>query len=631
MSTTAEKREQRKARKEAKKKGLALDEVVPESNIKKRDPMEERDDFIEEARTGIEQFSVSQAGGTEASGSQLDQDDVVKINNFSISVGGKELFRNASLTVSKGRRYGLLGPNGQGKTTLLKHMAERKMRGISENISILLVEQELAVPDDTRVVDAVLRADKKTRALLEEEQKLQQKQEEGDVSEETGNKLREIYDELHFRGADSAESRVRRILYGLGFDDSAQERPTRTFSGGWRMRVSLAQALFMEPDLLLLDEPTNHLDLNAVIWLDSYLQKWKKMLLVVSHDQDFLDSICTDIIHLENKQLVQYRGGYYEFKKMHAQREKDLARQYEKQQDKLKQFKKQGLSKDKAEAAAKKQAATKKEKGAGKKKGGEDEESMLTKLQAELIERPKEYKVHFDFPTPPEITPPYIEVDNVSFRYNETKPWLFTELDFGVGLDTRACVVGPNGSGKSTVIKLLAGEVTPSQGEVRINRKLRVARYHQHFDDLLPFEKTPVDYLKDKFNKTYQEVRNKLGKFGLEGHAHTILIRDLSGGQKARVVLADISFQEPHIMYLDEPTNHLDIESIDALIHGINEFEGGVVCVTHDARLVKEAEMVLWVVENQDCAAYDGTFDDYRMRILRQIEDYGNPNINRES
>eukprot|EP00124_Ichthyophonus_hoferi_P000463 Ihof_evm15s17 gene=Ihof_evmTU15s17 len=587
MSTTEEKRQARKAKKEQKKKGLvgAFDSEPVVGKVK-RNPLEERDDFVEEARTGIEQFSVSQAGGTEASSSQLDQEDVVKISNFNISVGGKELFRNASLTVSKGRRYGLLGPNGQGKTTLLKHMAERKLRGISEYVSILLVEQELAHPDDTRVVDAVLRADKKTRALLEEEEKLQKLQEEGNVSEEIGAKLREIYDELHFRGADSAESRVRRILYGLGFDDSAQERCTKTFSGGWRMRVSLAQALFMEPDLLLLDEPTNHLDLNAVIWLDSYLQTYKKMLLVVSHDQDFLDSICTDIIHLESKQLVQYRGGYYEFKKMHAQHEKDLARQYEKQQDRLKMLKRQGLSKDKAEAAAKKQAASKKDKG-NKKKAADDDDSMLQKVQAELIERPKEYKVAFDFPTPPEITPPYIEVDNVSFRYNKEKPYLFTDLDFGVGLETRACVVGPNGSGKSTVIGLLSGELEPSKGEVRINRKLKVARYHQHFDDLLPFDMSAVDYLKNKFDKTYQEVRNKLGKFGLEGHAHTVLIRDLSGGQKARVVFCDISFQEPHIMYLDEPTNHLDIESIDALIHAINAFEGGVVCVTHDARLVK--------------------------------------------
>ncbi|KNC80750.1 hypothetical protein SARC_06894 [Sphaeroforma arctica JP610] len=241
---------------------------------------------------------------------------------------------------------------------------------------------------------------------------------------------------------------VRRILYGLGFDDTAQTRPIKSFSGGWRMRISLAQALFIEPDLLLLDEPTNHLDLNAVLWLDSYLQKWKKMLLVVSHDQDFLDSICTDFLNLENKKLINYRGSYYDFKHMHAVRERDYLRAYEKQQDQLKLMKRAGMSKQKAEAKVSKSAI-------------DEEEEKMNDMS--LIERPKEYKVIFDFPAPPEISPPYIEVDQVWFRYNESKPFLFEKLDFGVGLDTRACVVGPNGSGKSTVIKLLYGDLTPSK------------------------------------------------------------------------------------------------------------------------------------------------------------------------
>ncbi|XP_006825293.1 ATP-binding cassette sub-family F member 1-like [Saccoglossus kowalevskii] len=249
------------------------------------------------------QFTVSQQEST-AKGALLENATDIKIENFSISARGKDLFVNAILSITRGRRYGLVGPNGHGKTTLLNHIAQRVL-AIPPNIDVLICEQEVTA-DETRAIDAVLNADKKRLALLKEEKELVKKSDAGDDS--VTDRLKQVYEELDAIGASSAEARARRILAGLGFTAEMQQRETHHFSGGWRMRVSLARALFMEPTLLLLDEPTNHLDLNAVIWLDNYLQNWKKTLLVVSHDQQFLDDVCTDIIHLDNQKLYYYKG-----------------------------------------------------------------------------------------------------------------------------------------------------------------------------------------------------------------------------------------------------------------------------------------------------------------------------------
>lgn len=384
-------------------------------------------------------------------------------------------------------------------------------------------------------------------------------------------RLGEVYEQLSQIGAASSESRARRILFGLGFDAEMQVRPTRFFSGGWRMRISLARALFMEPTLLMLDEPTNHLDLNAVIWLDDYLQKWKKTLLVVSHDQDFLNSVCQEILHLEQKKLVVYKGNYDNFKELEATRHKQLIKDWEKQEKKLRELKAKGLTKENAEKAQLKAksrepgARSKKQEAAAASSGGtESAESQVT-----LLARPREYVVVFSFPTVVHLSPPILEVRDVNFRYAPHLPWLFRGLNFGLDMSSRVCIVGPNGSGKSTIIKLITEEVTPPEGEVRRNPRLRIGTYNQHFVDRLPMEDTPVEYLLRKFeDENYQSVRNKLGKYGLEGHAHTIPIRDLSGGQKARVVFVELSLMQPHLLFLDEPTNNLGTYSyIPFFIH----------------------------------------------------------------
>uniref|UniRef100_A0A671DXC3 ATP-binding cassette sub-family F member 1 n=1 Tax=Rhinolophus ferrumequinum TaxID=59479 RepID=A0A671DXC3_RHIFE len=552
-------------------------------------------------------FSVSQA---EVSSRQamLENASDIKLEKFSISAHGKELFVNADLYIVAGRRYGLVGPNGKGKTTLLKHIANRAL-SIPPNIDVLLCEQEV-VADETPAVQAVLRADTKRVKLLEEERQLQGQLEQGDDT--AAERLEKVYEELRAIGAAAAEAKARRILAGLGFDPEMQNRPTQKFSGGWRMRVSLARALFMEPTLLMLDEPTNHLDLNAVIWLNNYLQGWRKTLLIVSHDQGFLDDVCTDIIHLDAQRLHYYRGNYMTFKKMYQQKQKELLKQYEKQEKKLKELKAGGKSTKQAEKQTK-EALTRKQQKCRRK--NQDEESQEA---PELLKRPREYTVRFTFPNPPPLSPPVLGLHGVTFGYEGQKP-LFKNLDFGIDMDSRICIVGPNGVGKSTLLLLLTGKLTPTRGEMRKNHRLKIGFFNQQYAEQLRMEETPTEYLQQAFNLPYQDARKCLGRFGLESHAHTIQICKLSGGQKARVVFAELACREPDVLILDEPTNNLDIESIDALGEAINEYKGAVIVVSHDARLITETSCQLWVVEEQSVSQIDGDFEDYKREVLEAL------------
>ncbi|XP_039858640.1 ATP-binding cassette sub-family F member 1 [Simochromis diagramma] len=577
---------------------------------KKKKQMEyERQVAIVRAQNALEgDFSISQA---EMSSRQamLENASDIKLERFSISAHGKELFVNADLLIVAGRRYGLVGPNGKGKTTLLKHIANRAL-SIPPNIDVLLCEQEV-VADDTPAVQAVLKADTRRLKLLEEEKQLQARLEKGEDS--VAERLDKVYEELRAIGAAAAEAKARRILAGLSFTPEMQNRPTKRFSGGWRMRVSLARALFMEPTLLMLDEPTNHLDLNAVIWLNNYLQGWKKTLLIVSHDQSFLDDVCTDIVHLDNQKLYYYRGNYLTFKKMYVQKQKELQKQYDKQEKKLKELKAGGKSTKQAEKQTKDALTRKQLK--GKKKGGQEEESHEA---TELLKRPKEYTVKFTFPNPPPLSPPILGLHSVDFGY-EGQKLLFKNVDFGIDMESRICIVGPNGVGKSTLLLLLTGKLNPTKGEMRKNHRLKVGFFNQQYADQLNMEETATEYLMRNFNLPYQDGRKCLGRFGLESHAHTIQISKLSGGQKARVVFAELACRQPDVLILDEPTNNLDIESIDALSEAINEYKGAVIIVSHDARLITETQCQLWVVEDCTINQIDGDFDDYKREVLEAL------------
>lgn len=528
------------------------------------------------------------------------------------------MFVNANLLIANGRRYGLVGPNGHGKTTLLRHLSNRAF-AIPPSIDILLCEQEV-VADDKTAVNTILEADIKRTKLLQKSAELEELMEKGDLSVQ--EEFNDVINELKASGAYSAEARARRILAGLGFTEETENRATKNFSGGWRMRVSLARALYMEPTLLLLDEPTNHLDLNAVIWLDNYLQGWKKTLLIVSHDQSFLDNVCNEIIHLDNKKLYYYKGNYSMFKKMHVQKRREIIKEFEKQEKRIKELKSQGQSKKAAEKKQKENLTRKQEKNKGKQQSNNVEDGPQ-----ELLTKPKEYIVKFRFPEPTQLQPPILGIHNVTFNFEGQKP-LFIKADFGIDLTSRVAIVGPNGVGKSTFLKLLVGELQPLEGEHRKNHRLHIGRFDQHSGEHLTAEESAAEYLQRLFNLPHEKARKALGSFGLVSHAHTIKMKDLSGGQKARVALAELCLSGPDVLILDEPTNNLDIESIDALAEAINEYEGGVIIVTHDERLIRDTNCTLYVIEEQTINEIDGDFDDYRKEVLDSLgEVVNNPSV----
>ena len=508
-------------------------------------------------------FTVAQALKTGGALTQLETAVDIKIEKFSIAAKGKDLFRDASLMIAAGRRYGLVGPNGHGKTTLLRHIGSRSLQ-IPPNIDALICEQEV-VADERSALETVLSSDEKRTSLLNECKDLEAQQENGkDVTE----RLNEVYDELRAIGADQAEPKARRLLAGLGFSREMQERATNKFSGGWRMRVSLARALFIEPTLLMLDEPTNHLDLNAVIWLDNYLQNWKKTLLIVSHDQSFLDNVCTDIVHLDQCKLWYYKGNYSMFKKMVVQKTRERMKEYEKQERRIKELKNSGQSKKKAEAKTKDLLTRKQLKGQSKLQKNDDEQGPT-----ELLEKPREYNVKFRFPETSTLQPPILGLYDASFNYPDQPP-LFKNVEFGLDMDSRIAIVGPNGVGKSTFLGLLMGDLEATSGEMRKNARLNIGRFDQHSGEHLTAEESPTEYLMRLFNLPVEKARKQLGSFGLQSHAHTIPMKDLSGGQKSRVALAELTLSAPDVVILDEPTNNLDIESIDALAEAIGEYQG---------------------------------------------------------
>ena len=549
----------------------------------------------------------------------------IKISSLTVRAKGKILLENTAVTIAHGRKYGLVGPNGKGKSTLLRLLARRQIP-VPEGIDALLVEQEV-VGDKHSALESVVMADTELMKLRDEEKDLTEKMESLTTSEDTKDdgkmaaRLTEIYEKLTNMGASSANARASKILHGLGFTPAMQERATSTFSGGWRMRISLARALFIQPTLLMLDEPTNHLDLRAAIWLEEYLMRWKKTLIVVSHDRDFLDSVTSDIIHLHDERLHQYKGNFSAFEEMYEQRRREANKQFEKYEKAMKAAKKSGNREQ-----------LKKAKDQGKKKGKKGKKGMDDEAEAAggtEIRKWNDYTVHFEFPEPTELNPPLISLMDADFKYPNRDDFGMKNLNLGIDMGSRIAIVGPNGAGKSTLMNLLAGDIEPTSGTSRRSQKLRIGRYAQHFVDVLTLDVTPVHYLLEKFPDSgyrIEQMRAKLGKFGLSGHHHMQPIVKLSGGQKARVVFAAISLSRPHILLLDEPTNHLDMQSVDALADAIEEYEGGVVIISHDSRLLSrvcedEERSEVWIVEDGELETYDGDFDDYRDELVREINE----------
>eukprot|EP00891_Asterochloris_glomerata_P000400 jgi/Astpho2/400/Aster-03452 len=565
--------------------------------------------------------AYEQQGEVDATVSATD----IKVHNMSVRAKGKLLLESTLLQVTAGRRYGLVGPNGKGKSTLLRLIARRQVP-VPDGLDVLLVEQEV-VGDDRSALQAVVAADTELMELREEEEEINAKLQDITLDDKTfdadeaSERLNEVYERMQEINAASAEARASKILHGLGFTEVMQKRATHLFSGGWRMRISLARALYIQPTVLLLDEPTNHLDLRAVLWLEEYLQRWKKTLIVVSHDRDFLNTVTTDIIHLHDLKLHYYRGNFVQFEEMYDQKRREVNKAADKYEKQMKAAKKSG-------SKAKQDKVTESTKFAQKKKQKGAPTPDDSNAAAEAPRRWSDYTVFFEFPEPTELQPPLIQLNDVSFKYPGREDFGLKDLNIGVDMGSRVAIVGPNGAGKTTLMNLLAGDLQPTDGDFRKSYKLRIGRYAQHFVDALEMDVNPIEYLLNKFPESglkNEQMRAQLGRFGLSGHHHLQPICKLSGGQKARVVFTSISLSNPHILLFDEPTNHLDLQSIDALADAIEQFEGGVIIISHDSQLLSrvcddEERSEIWHVDDGQIERYDGYFSEYRDELIKEIQ-----------
>ena len=525
--------------------------------------------------------------------------DSISINNFSLSVSGKSLFQDSPLIVSPGNIYGLIGKNGCGKSSLLKQLSLTNLFA-DNKIRVLYVEQELDI-SDKNPVDIIFSSNSKLAYITEqieiiekEIKHLQDKEEpiyEDDLLlENLMNKYQEFQNQIIGFNKEGEISKIKSILYGLGFTHESMEQSSSIFSGGWRMRISLARALYIEPDLLLLDEPTNHLDLEAIIWLSNYMESWKGVAIIVSHNIGFLNETCSQIMNIENLKLVTYRGNYTMFKKSLEQKQKNQIKIYEAYEKKLKEFKKNNSSKNGVEEFIKKNQVSKPE---------------------------KQYYVKINFQPTNSFKSHVIKLEDICFSYSDKE--ILKNVEIGIDMNTRATLVGLNGSGKSTLMKLISGEIKPSSGTVWIQNNLRIGYYNQHFEEQLPMDKTPIEYLIDRIPDNLKDgnreitVRSYLGNVKLEGNAHNKKINELSGGQKARVALVKLIFQQPHVLLLDEPTNHLDIETVEALINGLKDFNGGILLITHEPELINSLESELWIMDKntKQVCKYLNSYENY--------------------
>lgn len=523
----------------------------------------------------------------------------ISIGEFTIASRKKVLFQDATLHTSIGHKYGIIGKNGIGKSTLLKHIATKKLP-ISKRMDILYVEQEVAASQLTPV--EVILDSNRHRANLWAKLKVAREQEPDDNFDVHGYEAMEA--EWSEYGYDSSEYQARKILKGLGFRRDWQDKPIELFSGGWRMRISIAKALFREPTVLMLDEPTNHLDLNAVIWLTWYLSVYPKTVMVVSHNKNFLNEVCTDIINIDNCLANQFSSNYDGFLKTNSQLLAAKEKDWEKLQKKVNAMRKKGTPK----------------------------KEVIAFVEKSGVQRPpKEYSVQIRFFEAGSLPGCVVDLQNVSFKYGDNV--IFKDMKFAVGMQSRMAIVGPNGVGKSTLMRLITGDIEPDSGYVEKNRQCRVGYYSQHFASTLPGDVSAVDYLIRLFEQSdpnmefgenkEQYIRSLLGAIGLEGSHHKNLIQSLSGGQKARVAFVSLFVTRPHVLLLDEPSNHLDIETLQALIEAINDFKGGVVIISHDIELITKTNCQLYNIEygTHTCKKYPGEYIDYKNAILKEIEE----------
>ncbi|KAK8101566.1 ABC transporter ATP-binding protein ARB1 [Apiospora kogelbergensis] len=527
----------------------------------------------------------------------------VKIITATLTFHGRVLLNETTLELTLGRRYGLLGENGCGKSTLLKAIAAREYP-IPEHVDIYLLNQG-APPSELGALEWVVTEAENEMKRLEE---LSEKMLEEDGPESP--MLLDLYDHMDKMDPSTFATRASLILTGLGFDKKTIHKKTKDMSGGWRMRVALGKALFVKPTLLLLDDPTAHLDLEACVWLEEYLKKWDRTLVLISHSQDFLNGVCNNMIDMRKQQLMYFGGNFDSYTKTRAEQEINQMKAYEKQQAEIAHI-------DKFIASAGTYANLVRQ-----AKSREKQKQKM--IEAGLIEKvvdDREFK--FRFADAEKLPPPVLSFDDVTFSYSgKSEDDLYRNVDLGFDMDSRAALVGPNGVGKSTLLRLMTNKISPTGGTVGRHTHLKLGMYSQHSAEQLDLTKSALDFVRDKYREKtqdYQYWRQQLGKYGVSGNSQTALMGTLSEGQKSRIVFALLAIDAPNMLLLDEPTNGLDIPTIDALADAINHFDGGVIVVSHDFRLLDKIAKQILVCENKTITQWDGSIGDYKNYLRKKM------------
>lgn len=534
----------------------------------------------------------------------------INVKNVTISFHGSNLIEDTDFSLNYGNRYGFIGPNGSGKSTIMKAVASRSIP-IPENIDIFFLDQEYPSTDIT-AIEAVYKVDEQKELLEKEADKINDII--SDSSEEEQEQLTErlnyIYERLDKLDSSTAEFRAAKILHGLGFTPAMQKKPTKEFSGGWRMRVALARALFLQPMCLILDGPTSHLDMEAVFWLEDYLSNWKKILFFVSHSQDFMNEVCTNIIRLNphTKKLEYFTGNYDSYEREKQIRFEEQQRKYDSEQKDIAELKNfiarfgHGTEKMVRQSQSR-------------------EKLLQKKLEEGLTPKPvNDNEWDFSFPDPGQLPSPVLMIQDVSFAYPGCEP-LYRNLDSGIDLQSRVALVGPNGAGKTTFVKLMCGELQPTKGSIRPHSHLKIAKFTQHFEDVLDLEKSALSFIMELYPKEFSKVepaRSWLGRYGCVDKQQSMPIKQLSDGQKARIVFAKLAMDKPHLLFLDEPTNSLDVESIDSLAKMINNFKGGLVLVSHDMRLISQVAKEIWICNNKQVKKYNGDIMNFKFSAKKE-------------
>ncbi|WP_086932408.1 ATP-binding cassette domain-containing protein [Agarilytica rhodophyticola] len=526
---------------------------------------------------------------------------MIQLDQIHLQLGSKELFADASLTIYPGQKWGLIGQNGAGKTSLFKlflgELHEDKGRySIPKNWLLSHMGQEVAASSQT-ALDYILDGDKELRQL---EQEIAQC--------EGGEKLAHLYEKMESIQGYSATSRAQQLLHGLGFNNGDDGRKVTDFSGGWRIRLNLAQALMCRSDFLLLDEPTNHLDLDATYWLENWLNDYRGTLLIVSHDREFLDNVVGNIVSIHNRQLDTYVGNYSSYEKQKAERLAQQAAAYKKQQERVAEIE-DFVRRFRAKATKAKQA-----------------QSRLKELERMEMIAPAhiESPFSFRFPTPEKLPQSLINLSQAAIGYGADKV-LADKIELNILSTSRIGLLGSNGAGKSTLMKTLAGENALVQGDLSEGTHLRIGYFAQHQLEALDLDASCALHLQRiKPQESEQSIRNFLGSFGFSGDRAFENITHFSGGEKARLALAIVAWQKPNLLLLDEPTNHLDLEVRHALTLALQMFEGAIVVVSHDRHLLKNTVDTFLLVDNNKVQTFDGTLDDYHHWLLNKNQGTGN-------